>query len=107
MTDETQEPSIKKNMKERSTWMRGLYMLLFLFIYGIAELLVVAVVLFQFISMVVVRKTNERLLQFGSELSTFIYKIMLFLTYNSEHKPFPFDRWPSETGAVTIVDETG
>ena len=107
MTDEAQEPSMKKNIKERSTWMRGLYMLLFFIIYGIAEFLLVAVVVFQFISMVVLRKTNDRLRDFGRSLSAFIYEILLFLTYNSEDRPYPFGSWPAQTGSLKTADQTG
>ena len=116
MSDQTQESfgpqesSVKDNIKTGSTWKRGLYMLLFAFIYGIAELVLFAVVLFQFVSMVLVRKTNDRLLDFSRDLIAFIREIYLFLTYNSDNKPFPFGEWPAEASSrdtieAIIVDE--
>ena len=39
-------------------------------------------------------QTNDRLLRFGGELSDFLYQIFLYLTFNSEEKPFPFADWP-------------
>ena len=43
-----EKPAIKENIKLQSTWMRGLYLLLFLIIWGIAKTLVIAVMIFQF-----------------------------------------------------------
>jgi hypothetical protein len=70
-------------------------MLLFWLIYNVVELLVMAVAIFQFISMLFTGKTNTALLQFGQGLSTFIYQMMRFFTFTSEQKPFPFSVWPA------------
>lgn len=79
----------------RATWIRGLFMLLFAVIYSLAELVVLAVAVFQFGSMLLTRRPNERLLEFGRSLSIFMYQIISFFTYNTDRKPFPFDVWPS------------
>lgn len=100
MTDEPQnhpdKTSLKQNLRTGSTWMRALFMVLFLIIYGIAEFLIFAVMAFQFLSVLFARKTNGPLMKFGKSLSAFIYEIMLYLTYNSEDRPFPFAPWPGE-----------
>ena len=88
------DAQLKDNVTRGSTWRRGLYMLLFAVIYSIAELLLTAVVIFQFLISVVTGSVNERLLSFGRSLSIFIYRVFLFLTYNSEQHPFPFAAWP-------------
>ncbi|MCZ6604686.1 MAG: DUF4389 domain-containing protein [Alphaproteobacteria bacterium] len=94
--DQSETPTLKENIKAGSTWMRGLFMVLFIIIYGIAEFLIFAVILFQFLSMLVARKTNEPLLGFSKSLSMFIYEIMIYLSYNDEQRPFPFGTWPSD-----------
>ena len=86
---------IKENIKEQSTWVRAFYMIVMAILYSLTEFVILAVVVFQFLSKLVTAKTNERLLGFGKSLSTYIYQIMLFLTYNTEEKPFPFAEWPS------------
>ncbi len=86
---------LKSNLTRRATWTRGLYMLLFALIYGVAEFVLGAVVIFQFVAILVSGKTNERLRDFGGSLSTFIYQILVFLTFNSESLPFPFAPWPA------------
>jgi uncharacterized protein DUF4389 len=86
---------IKQRLKKNETWQRILYMILFIFIYGISKVLIFAIMLFQFITIVLKGKANERLLKFSQSLSTFIYQIMIFLTFVSEQRPFPFSAWPS------------
>ena len=85
---------IKDNIKQPSIWMRGLYMLLFAIFYSIAELVLFAVVVFQFILKLVTGETNERLLVLGQSFATYMYQIIQFLNFNSERKPYPFDLWP-------------
>ena len=85
---------LKAHLKERKIWLRGLYMLLFAIFYGIAEIVITAVVLFQFLLALFTGQTNERLLKLGQSLGTYVYQILQFLTFNSEHHPYPFGAWP-------------
>ena len=85
---------IKENITSQNTWIRGLYMLLFALIYSIAEIVFTAVAIFQFLVALVTGKPNELLLDFGQSLSTYIYQIIRFFTFNSDEKPYPFAAWP-------------
>lgn len=86
---------LKSNLKNQSTWLRGLYMLLFSILSRIADFVLVGVIIFQFIHKLFTGKTNERLLTFGQSLASYIYQIIQFLTFNSEYHPFPFGTWPT------------
>lgn len=86
--------NLKKNLSESGIWIRALQMILFLFIYNVAEVVAIAVVLLQFLMRLVTGKTNLRLLEFGQSLSLFIYQVWRFLMFITEEKPFPFDNWP-------------
>lgn len=86
--------TLKQNLKDKSTWLRGLYMLLFILFIGVAKVVVLAVVVFQFLSELVTHKCNQRLLKLGQSLSTYSYQILVFLTFNSEYRPYPFGAWP-------------
>ena len=88
------ENEIKQNLRNRTTWFRALYMLLFTVIYGIAEIVIAAVVLLQLLTVLFTGDTNWRLLALGQNLSTYVYQIMLFLTFNTEEHPYPFGDWP-------------
>jgi len=85
---------LKEHLKERRTWLRGLYMLLFAFFYTVAEVVITAVVIFQFLMVLFTGNSNERLLKLGQSLSSYVYQILQFVTFNSEYHPYPFGAWP-------------
>lgn len=80
--------------KNRSVWVRGLFMLLFIFLMGVAKFVILVVVALQFLMVLFAGQTNDNLVRFGKSLSVYQYQIMLFLTYNSEFQPFPVGDWP-------------
>lgn len=92
---------IKQNLKKRGTWLRALYLLLFVILYGVAELVITAVVVFQFLALLFMGETNARLLKLGQSLSTYVYQVTLFLTFNSDYHPYPLGAWPK--GAPTSI----
>ena len=97
---------IKNNIKQQSTWKRGLYMLLFTVFYQIAEIILFMMVLFQFIVKLLTGDTNQQLRKLGQSLATYIYQIVQFLSFNSEQHPYPFSEWPvAEDKDKTEVDE--
>lgn len=93
--DEPQDQGLEHNIKSRSTWLRLLFMILFLVLWGISRIVILAVVVLQFLWVLFTGQTNERLGKFGLSLATYSYQIITFLTYNSEEQPFPFSDWPA------------
>jgi hypothetical protein len=85
---------IKENLKQPTVWLRGLYMLMFALFYSIAEFVLFAVVVIQFLLILTTGRNNPRLLQLGQNLATYIYQIIQFLTFNSDDQPYPFSPWP-------------
>ena len=92
MKDET-----KENLANRALWVRALFMILFLIFYSIAEFVLLWVVLFQFFATLINGRANERALEFGNNLSVYIYEVLSFQTFNTELTPFPFSPWPNES----------
>jgi hypothetical protein len=88
------DEKIKQNLKEHSTWMRGLYMLFFILCAGLAKFIIAVIVIFQFLLVLFTLRTNERLLEFGQSLGVYIYQILQFLTFNSNEHPYPLGAWP-------------
>ena len=80
--------------KNPSIWLRGLFMLLFIFLMGVAKFVILVVVALQFLVVLFTAQTNNNLVRFGKSLSVYQYQIMLFLTFNSEVRPFPVADWP-------------
>lgn len=82
--------------KNHSALKRGLFMLLYVFLMGVAKFVILVLVALQFLTVLLTDKRNENLLQLGKTLSSYQYQILLFLTYNSEFKPFPIGEWPDK-----------
>ena len=97
-------PELKQRLTAGATWMRGVYILIFSIIFSVTEVVLGAVVVFQFLATLFTGATNARLQAFGLSLAAFIYQIVAFITFNSDKKPFPFGPWPEST---VLGRETG
>ena len=91
MKEETRE-----NLIDEGIWRRGVFMLVFLIAYNIAEVLIVLITLFQFVTVLFTGRVNEAVLRLGNNLSIFVFEAFQFLTFNSNIRPFPFSPWPDE-----------
>lgn len=88
----------KENIKQKNTWIRLLYMILFVVVFNIAELVVYVVLVVQFIFHLFTRRSNERLAGLGESLALYVAEIVRYLTYSGEQLPYPFGDWPREQG---------
>jgi len=68
-------------------------MLLFAVILGLVRILLWAVVLLQIVSNLMTGSENTNVLKLGRTLALYVYRILLFLTYNTDEMPFPFSDW--------------
>lgn len=89
-------PQLKKNLSSSHYWTRTLYVILFLWIAGFACMLASFVAVIQILISLIAGQPNNRLIKFGGGLSQFLYSIGLFVTHNTEVKPFPFADWPQD-----------
>ena len=96
-SDDTQQgEELKQHVKSRTTWLRLFFLLVFVLLYGVSRVVVGAVVVLQFFWLLFTGGTNTRLRLFGQALATYTYQIVLYLTFNTEQRPFPFDAdWPA------------
>jgi len=85
----------KHSFLSGSTWKRILFMILYTILYGIAEMVVGVVAFIQVIFALFTGGPNQRMLDLGQNLATYIYQIIRFLTFNSEQRPYPMDSWPA------------
>lgn len=87
--------TLEQNLRSRSTWMRLLFMLVFVVFYAVSRIVVMLVVVVQFFHVLFTGQTNEPLKRFGQSLATYTYQMLRYLTFNTEQRPFPFDTdWP-------------
>ncbi len=86
----------KQHVKARSTWLRLFFMLVVVILYGVSRVVTGAVIVLQFFWLLFTGGTNARLLHLGQALATYTYHIILYLSFNTEQRPFPFDAdWPA------------
>lgn len=91
------DEKIKATLTNLDTWKRGLFMILFAIISGLAKLIISVVAVFQFITLLFKGQVNEAVIPFGQNLSTYMYQMTLFLTFKTDDMPFPFHAFPDGT----------
>ena len=85
----------KTNVKKQSTWIRLAYMVLFgVFLIPLGRFVLGFIIIGQFLVVLVKGRDNDNLRNLGQALGEWIYRGILFLTFNTEVKPFPFEEWP-------------
>ncbi len=88
-----QQEQISENLKKIETWKRIIFMLIYAVIDSMVRLLLWLVVLLQVGSVLLTGSVNTNILDFGRNLATYHYHILLFLTFTTEQLPFPFSDW--------------
>lgn len=85
------EPTLQRE----SLGLRVIWMLVFIFVWQLAELLLGAVVLVQLGYRLFYGAPSASLLSFGDSLCQYLAQIGRFGTFNSDEKPWPFADWPT------------
>jgi hypothetical protein len=98
---------LKDHLTNPAAWLRLLYMILFVIIFNVLELVIALVVFLQVILTLFTGARNERVLEFGDQLSGYAYQILQYLTYNTDQAPFPFMEWSKSTSTRKHRGGTG
>ena len=97
------ENDLADHLTSRSSWLRLLFMVLFVVLWSITRFVVFAVVVLQVLFLLFGGQRNERLAGFGASLAVYSYELVAYLTFASEEQPFPFSDWPD--GSISSTDE--
>ena len=97
----TQQPS--NSSADHGAWTRLLYMLLFVLIANIVEVIVLVAMIVQFVMRLSSGNTNPRLQILGRQLGAYVQAIIGFLTYHTDTIPYPFTLW--SYGSLTTQDD--
>lgn len=92
---------IKENAKNADVWTRGLFILIYGVIFYFLFFLIWLVVIFQFLMKLITTELNDQLLDFSNSLTKYVSQILLYITFKSEERPFPFSPWPSDDDALS------
>ena len=88
--------ALQENIKSRTTWLRLFFILVFVAIYGVSRIIIGTVIISQFFFVLITGQRNDRLNGLGQGLATYTYHIVLYLTFNTEVRPYPFEMdWPN------------
>lgn len=75
-----------------SIWMRGLMMVIFAILIGLAQTILHALTVLQFVLMLLDKgKPNNRIAEFGKTLGGWLAKAAQFQTAQTEARPWPFE----------------
>jgi Domain of unknown function (DUF4389) len=91
----TAAPERPSTLSNSATWMRGLFMFLFLLAFGVAQGILWIAALVQFLWLLFAGEPNPAIVQFGRSLARWIGDTGRFLLCSSDVKPFPWAPWPS------------
>ena len=87
--------NIKNHIRDPYVTRRAAYMLLFIVLFtAIADTLLPAVMLAQFIHLIFTGRRNRQLVWLGKVLTDYTCAVLSYLTFAVEEKPFPFGEWP-------------
>lgn len=89
----TETPRAERAAAPRD-WARGLYALVFILLFAVAETLLTLLAVLQFGWLIVYRAPNPQLKAFGASLGAWMAQVARFQAADSEAKPFPWAPWP-------------
>ena len=82
------------NAERQSLIMRAIWMLIFFFVWQLAEVVLLVVVVAQLVVRLLNGRVSESLRGFGDSLSQYVAQIGRFATFNTDRKPWPMSEWP-------------
>ncbi|MCK4939411.1 MAG: DUF4389 domain-containing protein [Rhodospirillaceae bacterium] len=87
------DDNTKKHIGDVKTWSRIIYIILFAIAFNVAEFIIAAITIVQFFTVLLTGGRNARLAEMGGSVGEYISEVTAFLTYNSDHMPFPVSDW--------------
>jgi hypothetical protein len=89
------EEQIKQHVKDKDTWLRFIYLVVFGFAFYLSIILTFATSIFQFLAKLFGGNSFAGLAEFGANLAKYQAQVTRFLTFASDEKPFPFAPFPT------------
>lgn len=86
-----QEQTVQKANGERV-----LYTILYAIIAKIVSWMICLLVIVQFLYSWIAGSPNEKLLSFSASLSEYVKQLIVYISFNSDMKPWPKGEWPGE-----------
>jgi len=81
---------LNEGIRNRDTWFRGLKIVVLLLFLALARFALLVTVAYQFFFCLARNRPSEIMLPIGRWLARYVEKAILFMTWNTDHAPFPF-----------------
>lgn len=94
MYDDRDDRDWVEHLKTGETWVRGAFVVLFVLVLWFIRIVLALLAALQFAATLVTGRPVALALPFGRSLSFYIQEIALFVTYNSDQRPWPWSAWP-------------
>ncbi|MDP9127049.1 MAG: DUF4389 domain-containing protein [Pseudomonadota bacterium] len=91
------EENLKKNVKDKDSWLRFVYLIVFGIIFYLCTFLLGFAALLQFLTKLFTGSTVKGIVDFGEDLAVYVAHVIRYLTFASDEKPFPFSPFPHRT----------
>ena len=101
------EEDLKRYVKDKDTWLRFVYLVVFGVAFYLSVLLTFAASILQFLTKLFSGSSFSGLSEFGDNLATYQAEVTRFLTFASDEKPFPFAPFPSKGTKVSPLEPSG
>lgn len=96
--DDDDQASLEEHLRNRSTWKRFLFMIVVAVLFWLGVIVGLMVILLQFLWVLFTGRTKKEFSAVGRQLAEYSKEIVLYLSFNTDERPFPFDRdWPSSS----------
>jgi hypothetical protein len=88
--------SFEEHIRSKATWQRLLFMLILGLLFSVGVTVGCILVILQFFWVLFTGETKRELSAVGRQLAEYGRQVALYMTFNTEDRPFPFDLdWPS------------
>lgn len=84
------EEQVKTQVKDKNTWLRLFYIILFALIFYVVFFVVCASGIIQFVARILSGAPLTSLHDFNSKLADYSKELVAYVTFASDTKPFPF-----------------
>lgn len=95
-----EQEQVKTNLSNTKTWTRLLFILVCAVLLWISACVLSAVVVAQFLFVLLSGERNANLARFSSALAQYIFQLVEYITFNSDDRPFPWAPFPDEESDI-------
>ncbi len=95
------EEDLRKNVKDKDTWMRFVYLVVLGISFYLAIIIIFALAVFQFLAKLFSGSAFEGVAELGNNLAIYQGQVTRYLTFASDDKSFPFAPFPKWDKSLT------